>query len=72
MEWTSETERGTWCKKKKKINKEKGNKEKKYMLALGLLMTKHEDGAFIGYDDVDANNVVVGPAVELLNCELAL
>lgn len=31
------------------------------MLALGLLITKHEDGAFIGYGDADANNVVFVP-----------
>lgn len=29
------------------------------MLALGRLITKHDDGATIGYGDVEANNVVV-------------
>lgn len=40
------------------------------MLALGRLITKHDDGATIGYDEVDASNVVV--AFELIDCELAL
>lgn len=44
---------------------------KQYMLALGRRMTKHEDGAFIGYGDVVANNVVIDPVV-LFDCKLAL
>lgn len=45
--------------------------ERKYMFALGLLTTKHEDGAFIGYGDIVANNVVVDPVV-LFEFELML
>lgn len=41
------------------------------MFALGLLTTKHEDGAFIGYGDIVANNVVVDPVV-LFEFELML
>lgn len=41
------------------------------MLALGRLITKHDDGATIGYVEVDASNVVV-VAFELIACELAL
>lgn len=40
------------------------------MLALGRLITKHDDGATIGYVEVDASNVVV--AFELIDCVLAL
>lgn len=40
------------------------------MLALGRLITKHDDGATIGYVEVDASIVVV--AFELIACELAL
>ena len=40
------------------------------MLALGRRITKHDDGATIGYVEVDASNVVV--AFELIDCELAL
>lgn len=40
------------------------------MLALGRLISKHDDGATIGYVDVDASNVVV--AFELIDCVLAL
>lgn len=40
------------------------------MLALGRLITKHDDGATMGYVEVDASNVVV--AFELIDCVLAL
>lgn len=40
------------------------------MLALGRRITRHDDGATIGYVEVDASNVVV--AFELIDCELAL
>lgn len=40
------------------------------MLALGRLISKHDDGATIGYVVVDASNVVV--AFEWIDCELAL
>lgn len=40
------------------------------MLALGRLITKTDDGATIGYVEVDANSVVV--ALVLFDCELAL
>lgn len=40
------------------------------MFALGRLITKHDDGATIGYVEVDASNVVV--AFELIDCVLAL
>lgn len=39
------------------------------MLALGRRITKHDDGATIGYVDVDAIIVV---AFALIDCELAL
>lgn len=41
------------------------------MLALGRLITKHDDGATVGYVEVDASNVVV-VALELIVCVLAL
>lgn len=40
------------------------------MLALGRRITKHDDGATIGYVEVDASNVVI--AFELIVCKLAL
>lgn len=40
------------------------------MLALGRLITKHDDGATVGYVEVDASNVVV-VALELIVCVLA-
>lgn len=44
--------------------------EETNMLALGRLITKHDDGATMGYVEVDASNVVV--AFELIDCVLAL
>lgn len=41
------------------------------MLALGRLITKHDDGATIGYVEVDASNVVA-VAFELIAWKLAL
>lgn len=37
------------------------------MLALGRRIAKHDDGDAIGYVEVDARNVVVADALELIN-----
>lgn len=55
---------------KKRRKKWKNVENETNILALGRLITKHDDGATIGYVDVDAINEVV--AFELIDCELAL
>lgn len=64
-------------KNEKQLRQKKKKKEKIMLkekltniLALGRRITKHDDGATIGYVEVDARNVVV--AFELIDCELAL